>query len=54
MVNAGFIDTYKNLITGAKGHPALSACPNCTDEELIAAVKYMMTASSVDKNFELW
>lgn len=54
IVNAGFIAAYTNVETGINGHPPHGACPTCTDAELIAAIKYMMTVSSTSKNFELW
>ena len=49
-----FIETYLNVETGRKGHPPRGACMECNDDELIAAVKYMMQQSAVDKNYNLW
>jgi len=53
MVNAGFLETYSNVLTGKKGHPPHGACAQCSDAELIAAIKYMMTESS-NKDYSLW
>ncbi len=38
----GFLNTYLNVVTGRKGHPPQGACPHCTDDDLLAVVKYMM------------
>lgn len=54
MVNAGFLDTYVNVVTGRKGHPLRGACSNCSDAELKAAVKYMMQQSAPGKDYSLW
>jgi cytochrome c5 len=54
MVDAGFLDTYINVITGRKGHPLRGACSNCSDAEIKAAVKYMMTESAPGKDYSLW
>lgn len=53
-VNAGFLDTYVEIVTGKNGHPPRGACPTCTDSELIAALKYVLQTSSTGKNYELW
>lgn len=53
MVKAGFLDSYTNMMTGSKGHPPHGACEQCSDAELIAAVKYLMTESS-DNDYSLW
>lgn len=53
-VDAGFIETYKNVVTGSKGHPVHGACPTCTDDELIVAIKYMLDESAPNKNYNLW
>lgn len=50
----GFVETYLNVETGRKGHPPRGACMECTDDDLIAAVKYMMQQSATDKNYNLW
>lgn len=54
MIENGFVETYMNVETGRKGHPPRGACMNCSDDELIAAVKYMMQQSATDKNYQLW
>ncbi len=53
-VDAGFLKTYLNVITGKSGHPIHGACTTCTDAEIKAAVKYMMQESSVGKDYHLW
>lgn len=50
----GFIETYLNVETGRKGHPPHGACMECSDNDLIAAVKYMMQQSATDTNYNLW
>ena len=52
-VKKGFVDTYLNVVTGNGGHPPRGACADCTDAEIKAAVKYLMTESS-EKNYSLW
>jgi len=42
---AGFLNTYLDVVTGRAGHPVRGACPTCSDAELKAAVKYMMQQS---------
>lgn len=54
IISNGFVETYMNVETGRKGHPPRGACMECTDNELIAAVKYMMQQSATDKNYNLW
>jgi len=54
MINAGFLSTYMAVVTGKSGHPVGGACPKCTNEELIAAIKYMMQESTDEKDFSLW
>jgi len=54
MVEAGFLNTYVNVVTGRKGHPLRGACSNCSDAELKAAVKYMMQESAPGKDYSLW
>lgn len=54
IVKAGFLDTYKDVITGSKGHPPRGACPTCTDGELKAAIKYMFQQSTTTKDYNLW
>jgi cytochrome c5 len=50
----GFVETYLNVETGRKGHPPRGACMECSDDDLIAAVKYMMQQSATDRNYNLW
>ncbi|MDX1901020.1 MAG: c-type cytochrome [Gammaproteobacteria bacterium] len=53
-VNAGFLQTYTDVVTGKKGHPVRGACPTCSDDELIAAIKYMLDESAPSKDYNLW
>lgn len=53
MVEAGFISTYLNVVTGREKHPPHGGCLDCTDADIKAAVKYMMTESS-NKDYSLW
>lgn len=54
IVDAGFVNAYINIVTGKNGHPTKGACPNCTDAELKAALKYMMQKSAPNENYSLW
>ncbi len=54
MVDAGFLETYINVLTGRNGHPPHGACAACSDADLKAAVKYMMQQSAPDKDYSLW
>jgi cytochrome c5 len=54
IIDAGFLDTYHNVVTGQKGHPIHGGCPTCTDADIKAAVKYMMQKSTTTKDFSLW
>lgn len=53
-VDAGFLDTYMNVMSGKHGHPPHGACATCSDAEIIAALKYMMQESSTGKDYSLW
>ncbi len=53
-VDAGFLQTYTDVILGQHGHPIHGACPTCSDAEIKAAVKYMMQESSTGKDYHLW
>lgn len=53
-IDAGFVTTFQNVVTGKNGHPPHGACPTCSDGEVKAAVKYMMQESSTGKDFNLW
>jgi cytochrome c5 len=53
-VDAGFLKTYMDVISGKGGHPVHGACPTCSDAEIKAATKYMMQESSTGKDYSLW
>ena len=54
MVDAGFLATYENIMAGRKGHLPHGACVDCSDAEIVAAVKYMMQESAPGKDYSLW
>lgn len=54
MVAAGFLKTLENVVAGRHGHLPRGACPECSDAELKAAVKYMMQESTTSSNYNLW
>lgn len=54
IVDTGFLTAYHNVAGGFAGHPARGGCPQCTDAELLVAVKYIMQQSATDKNYILW
>lgn len=54
IIHAGFDNAYLDVVTGRDGHPVRGDCNECTDAEIIAALKYMMQESSTGKNFSLW
>lgn len=50
----GFLNAYQNVVAGRKGHPRRGGCSTCTDQELLAAVKYILQEGSTNKNYLLW
>ncbi|MCE3237421.1 MAG: Gluconate 2-dehydrogenase cytochrome c subunit [Gammaproteobacteria bacterium] len=54
MVKAGFLTTYRNVLEGKNAHPPRGGCSDCSDADIIAAVKYMMQVSAPDQNYSLW
>jgi len=54
IIHTGLMAAYQNVLTGQAGHVPRGGCMDCTDGEIKAAIKYMMTTSSPNKNFELW
>jgi cytochrome c5 len=54
IIDAGFLKTLHNVVTGQAGHPPHGGCDTCNDAEIKAAVKYMMQESSTDKDYTLW
>ena len=50
----GMPTLFERAIKGYKQHPKKGACLKCTNSEIEAAVKYMITESIPDKNFKLW
>jgi len=54
MVDAGFLATYATVAHGKHKTITKKSCHLCSDAELIAAIKYMMQQSAVNKNYELW
>lgn len=54
IVEEGFLNAYQNVVTGKNGHPAHGGCVQCNDEEILAAMKYIMQKSTTGKNYILW
>lgn len=54
IVDAGFMNAYRNVLGGQHGHPVHGDCKQCTDAEIMAAVKYIMQKSAPNKNYILW
>ncbi len=55
IIKAGFPTAYVHSVEGYGNHPPQGNCPECTDAEIKAAVKYMMQESSPDdKDYSLW
>lgn len=52
-VKAGFLESYINVVMGKNGHPPQGGCANCSDADIKAAVKYMLTESS-NQDYSLW
>jgi cytochrome c5 len=53
-VKAGFLSMFENVVIGKNGHPPRGTCVNCSDAELIAAIKYMLQQSAPGKDYSLW
>lgn len=54
IIHRGFLHTYLDVLTGDRGHIPRGACPTCTDDELLVAVKYMMQESATNNDYTLW
>lgn len=52
-VKAGFLQSYLDVIMGRHGHPPRGGCADCSDADIKAAVKYMLTESS-NQDYSLW
>jgi cytochrome c5 len=50
----GMDGLFKTALNGYKGHPKMGACYDCSDTDVIAAVKYMVQISVPSGNFNLW
>jgi cytochrome c5 len=44
----------ENTVKGNKGHPRRGGCEHCTTNDLIAAIKYMVSKSKTSGNYSLW
>jgi len=44
----------RHSIEGYKGHPPMGACYQCSDADVIAAVKYMAQEGSNNEDYRLW
>ncbi|OGT53359.1 MAG: hypothetical protein A3E84_00985 [Gammaproteobacteria bacterium RIFCSPHIGHO2_12_FULL_42_13] len=54
ILGEGFLKAYKNIMAGRNGHPLHAGCQQCTDQEILDAVKYMLQKGSANKNYILW
>lgn len=45
---------FTHAITGYKGMPEMGACYNCSQAEVMAAVKYMVQESKTEGDYSLW
>lgn len=45
---------YQRALKGYKGHPPRGACTDCSDVDIIAAVKYMVQESRSKGDYSLW
>lgn len=54
VVKDGFISIYQDVMNGDKGHPLHGACTTCSDGEIKAAIKYMLSQSTTTKDYNLW
>lgn len=45
---------FGHALKGYKGHPARGACTECSDVDIIAAVKYMVQESRSKGDYSLW
>ena len=43
----------ENTIKG-KDHPKNGGCKHCTNDEIIEAIKYMVSQSKTEGNYSLW
>lgn len=50
----GFLEAYFTVINGYKGHPVKGDCSLCSDEDIIAALKYMLQKGVPESNYQLW
>lgn len=48
------IDVLIENVVGGTKHPANGGCKQCTDGEIIEAIKYMVSKSKTEGNFSLW
>jgi cytochrome c5 len=54
ILDKDFFEIYQNVMSGKHGHLAHGACPDCSDEQIKAAIKYMLQSSTTEKDYELW
>lgn len=50
----GFINTYQEIMTGKNNHPANAGCTNCSDKDILTALKYMLQKGSQDSQYLMW
>jgi len=54
LIKQGMDVLFTHSIYGVKGMPERGACNDCTDAELIAAIKYMVQESKTSGDYSLW
>lgn len=54
VADQGFLHAYSVVVNGQNGHPLRGNCKLCNDQEIIAALKYILQKSVPDKNYQLW
>ncbi len=53
LLDSNFDLLLENTLNG-KNHPANGGCKNCTDREIIDALKYIVSQSKTEGNYSLW
>jgi cytochrome c5 len=54
IVDTGILLAFQNVAGGFQGHPKRGDCKQCSDAELLAAVKYIMQEGATNQNYILW
>jgi len=54
LIDEGMPQLFQRAIGGYHNHPPKGACNECSDADVIAAVKYMVQESKSDGDYQLW